>query len=530
MKKFYFFTLVAAMFAACSTDVTEDVAIEAPETLKVSFEESSRIQLDNNKTVWTKGDLVSVFYRSNAHDKYEFQGETGDADGSLKCISRGNPSVGLDKIVAVYPYSDKNLIELLTGNIQAFMPATQNYAKDSYGIGSSIMVSSSRTNTLYMKNVCGWLKVQITGEGQAVKNITIKGNNGEQVAGNVFITVDTAECTLATALNGADGNNSGDLVGTLVDPTTILTKVTLDCGEGVTLGAEPTAFYIALPPQTFAQGLTIEIEDTNAFKMTKSTEKEVVISRNAIQPMAAVEVAPADPANNEIWYAATEKVEPYFDDEFGATIISNVWDSETGKGIITFNANVTKIGYRAFYECKKLKTIIIPDSVTSIGEYAFYGCTSLTSVTIPNSVTEIGERAFYCCSSLTSITIPDSVTEIGGRAFYGCTSLTSVTIPDRVTEIGDLTFYGCTSLTSVTIPDHITKIGKQAFYNCTSLKDVYCKPTTPPSGGVAMFSYTSNGHYKPIGCKIYVPRASVDDYKAAEYWSEYAAYIEPYDF
>ena len=72
MKKFYFFTLVAAMFAACSTDVTEDVAIEAPETLKVSFEESTRIQLDNNnKTVWTKGDLVSVCYRSNAHDKYE---------------------------------------------------------------------------------------------------------------------------------------------------------------------------------------------------------------------------------------------------------------------------------------------------------------------------------------------------------------------------------------------------------------------------------------------------------------------------
>ena len=68
MKKFYLFVLVATMFAACTTDITEDVTVDIPETLTVSFEnEDSRIQLDNGKTVWTKGDLVSVFYRSNAN-------------------------------------------------------------------------------------------------------------------------------------------------------------------------------------------------------------------------------------------------------------------------------------------------------------------------------------------------------------------------------------------------------------------------------------------------------------------------------
>ena len=163
MKRFFLFALVATMFTACVTDETQDVAVElAPDTLTVSFEgDDSRIQLQNGKTVWTEGDLVSVFYRSDAHDQYEFQGKTGDTEGTLKRTQRGTPSVGLDKIVAVYPYNSNYLIELLTGNIQAFLPATQNYAKDSYGIGSSIMISSSRTNTLYMKNVCGWLKVQL---------------------------------------------------------------------------------------------------------------------------------------------------------------------------------------------------------------------------------------------------------------------------------------------------------------------------------------------------------------------------------
>ena len=51
----------------------------------------------------------------------------------------------------------------------------------------------------------------------------------------------------------------------------------------------------------------------------------------------------------------------------------------------------------------KLTSIIIPANVTSIGYLAFYGCTGLTSLTIPNSVTSIGDDAFSGCSSLTNI-------------------------------------------------------------------------------------------------------------------------------
>ena len=50
--------------------------------------------------------------------------------------------------------------------------------------------------------------------------------------------------------------------------------------------------------------------------------------------------------------------------------------------------------------------VVIPSSitvegkeytVTSIGWEAFYDCKGLTSITIPNSVTSIGYRAFYFC-------------------------------------------------------------------------------------------------------------------------------------
>ena len=65
--------------------------------------------------------------------------------------------------------------------------------------------------------------------------------------------------------------------------------------------------------------------------------------------------------------------------------------------------------------------IVIPDmlggcSITRIGNYAFFSCKNIVGITIPNSVTNIGGNAFYGCSSLTSITIPDSVTKIGDSA------------------------------------------------------------------------------------------------------------------
>jgi len=65
------------------------------------------------------------------------------------------------------------------------------------------------------------------------------------------------------------------------------------------------------------------------------------------------------------------------------------------------------------YEGRTLK-------VTEIGDAAFYHCRSLESITIPNSVTSIGTAAFYDCSSLQSVTIPNSVTSIGNSAFGGC--------------------------------------------------------------------------------------------------------------
>ena len=113
----------------------------------------------------------------------------------------------------------------------------------------------------------------------------------------------------------------------------------------------------------------------------------------------------------------------YYGSSTSSTTFSIFYIPSSLKSVTITGGNIL---YGAFYNCKSLTSIVIPDSVTTIGDSAFYNCKSLKSVVIPDSVTSIGEDAFYSCDSLTSIVIPDSVTKIGTCAFCDCYSLTSV--------------------------------------------------------------------------------------------------------
>ncbi len=153
--------------------------------------------------------------------------------------------------------------------------------------------------------------------------------------------------------------------------------------------------------------------------------------------------------------------------------------------------SVTKIGNRAFQNCKSITEVIIPDSVNTIGDHAFDSCSSLKEVVIPYGITLIDEMTFEYCSSLTRIVIPNTVTTIGYDAFYNCTSLKEVVIPDSVTTIDNYAFGNCTSLEEIVIPNSITAIGVSVFYSCTSLKEVVI-PNSVTEIGTYAFSYCTS--------------------------------------
>ena len=199
---------------------------------------------------------------------------------------------------------------------------------------------------------------------------------------------------------------------------------------------------------------------------------------------------------------------------------------------VTIGNSVGLIGEQAFYDCTSLVNITIPESVYHVGKDAFMGCQNLASVTIEgNGCTTIDFRAFYCCTRLTNLTIGDGVSTIGDLAFGDCWSLAKVTIPEGVEWIGEVAF-AHSGLTEVTLPSTLKTLGNGAFCANVNLTSVYCKATTPPSvtpSGVLWRCFMDCA-MSDTPLVIYVPTESVDAYKTAEGWSEYADDIVGYDF
>ena len=163
---------------------------------------------------------------------------------------------------------------------------------------------------------------------------------------------------------------------------------------------------------------------------------------------------------------------------------------------ISLPEGLTSVGSLAFYECKKLTAVVIPNSVSRIGDYAFANCTGIELLNLGSGVENIGECAFSDCYKVASLTLPKSLKTIGVKTFYRCESITTLTVPSSVTGIGteafgyckalvtadiqaqlrtipDLLFYGCDSLVSVKLPDSATSVGEYAFRGCDQLATVY---------------------------------------------------------
>lgn len=170
-----------------------------------------------------------------------------------------------------------------------------------------------------------------------------------------------------------------------------------------------------------------------------------------------------------------------------------------------------------------VRKMSIPSSVTKIGDYAFYNCTNLTSIELPSGVTEIGDYAFYNCTNLSSLTLPSGVKEIGFSAFQGCKSLTSVTIPSGVKYISSFTFYGCESLRFINLPSDLKYIGEEAFEGCTGLTSIYAFMEKP-----CEIDETTFENETIINATLYVPKGSLLDYWDDNQWKKFMN-IEEFD-
>ena len=151
-------------------------------------------------------------------------------------------------------------------------------------------------------------------------------------------------------------------------------------------------------------------------------------------------------------YSLTEIVIPE-----GVSELGIIFDFCTSLKNVSLPSSLRKLT-STFYNCSSLEKIVIPEGVETLGYSVFYNCSSLVDVTLPSTLKEFeenptssdsGSMAFFSCKSLKNIVIPDGVTKLAAGLFYECSSLESITIPASITEIGRCAFGSCTKLKTV---------------------------------------------------------------------------------
>ena len=260
--------------------------------------------------------------------------------------------------------------------------------------------------------------------------------------------------------------------------------------------------------------------------------------------------------------------------------------SNTNLSEVIIPSSVKKMAGSAFYGCDKLKSLVLLDNTREVN---LYGMNSLTSLSLPSTVTSIQlgaplikeltipNNVTYIvlgnCNGLTSLSLPKGIKTV---SLSNCNSLSSLTIPegteylwlsecDNIVSVSfpeSLTYLmveRCPKITTteVTIPKNVkngslhcwssltklTIMANNFHYNSSpSLKNVIygqnvseidrlyvvneettftIQSTTPPTLREAYDNL-------PNTTIIKVPSSSVNAYKAAENWSEYADLIVGY--
>lgn len=122
---------------------------------------------------------------------------------------------------------------------------------------------------------------------------------------------------------------------------------------------------------------------------------------------------------------------------------------------VRIGTGIKNIGSCAFANLNKLVEVVFEDnSIENIEWGAFYNCKRLSSISIPNTVRKIGTIAFANCFNLNSVRIPDQCL-VQEQAFLNCVGVRSIEVSPTAT-LGNYVF-----ASETTIDDNI----RHTLYN-----------------------------------------------------------------
>lgn len=225
---------------------------------------------DGQSVLWSEGDMVMI-------NDYSYQVEIDPDNPSVATVTGVYAS---DEYIAYYAeyiggyYEPDDTFDMI-------LSKEQYYSDDSFGQWSNLMVAYSTDEDLYFQNVGGLLHFSITGNSE-IKSISLSSNDGAYIAGRLTIPMDD--------LRNGTLKDSYEIFG--YQENQLSNTIIID-GIGVQLGSVPTDFYFAVPARTYAEGITLIMEDADGNVGIQTTRNSIEVLRNEIRTVETFAFTPA---------------------------------------------------------------------------------------------------------------------------------------------------------------------------------------------------------------------------------------------
>ena len=245
--KAHFFRVTAAIFVAvtlfsCSKEIikpdlrntitlTTITAVATPQ----SQETKTIIDGESLKSSWLAGDAINVFFGASSSSKFVCQasGETAQFKGSIDVVTGGGEGLTDDtSLWGVYPYDSNTSCDGTT--ITLSLPGNQQAKADTFADDLFPTIARSQNFYLSFYNVCGSFRFTVTNTD--IVKVTVKGNNGENIAGKARVSM-----------------NERPEVSAVINP---VQEITMSAPDGECFEVGKT-YYFALYPTNFQSGFTL---------------------------------------------------------------------------------------------------------------------------------------------------------------------------------------------------------------------------------------------------------------------------------
>ena len=297
------FVAMVALFAyACATDATEDLGVKldgGQTEITLSLEES-RTQLGEKvegvyPLYWSEGDAIAV-------NGVPSEPLTKAADGASAATFVVNGEVAYPHNI-VYPAPAEGVTAAEGLQAVTFL-AEQPYVAGSFAEGAAPMYAlvTEGGESTTLSHLAGVLRFAVKGEGVTLTSMSVSSESGK-IAGNFDVN-----CADGTLTAHADATN----------------VVSVTFGEGLTLGAEATPIYVAVPAGNYGT-FAITLRTAND-KMTVKFDSEVKpINVGSVREFAPFTYAPNQNDSEEFIIETKEDLIEF------ASIASTFYPHKTAK-------------------------------------------------------------------------------------------------------------------------------------------------------------------------------------------------------